>query len=249
MKQTLLIFLLAFSLKSYAQETSIFQMAGTSLYLSQNPNKASFPIYLKNSSDFSQSINYERPLNQEYAAVAIPFQIFLTRNGKLYLGGETGFSTEKYTGRLNTRYYNTTTNKFENLEQYEYINASSNYGYFLIGYAIAMDKNRKVILMPQASIGGLGSDIQYQKAGRGIYGYFDNPAESDYIIEASAGLRLMLSYQISKHFGLGLSTRDIIKLYRNERSGVYGTVSEKVIRKGVEADFQQVPRINFLVYF
>jgi hypothetical protein len=249
MKQTLLIFLLAFSLKSYAQETSIFQMAGTSLYLSQNPNKASFPIYLKNSSDFSQSINYESPLNQEYAAVAIPFQIFLTRNGKLYLGGEIGFSTEKYTGRLNTRYYNTTTNEFENLEQYEYINASSNYGYFLIGYAIAMDKNRKVLLMPQASIGGLGSDIQYQKAGRGIYGYFDNPAESDYIIEASAGLRLMLSYQISKHIGLGLSTRDLIKLYRTERSGVYGTVPEKVIRKGVEANFQQIPRLNFMVYF
>jgi hypothetical protein len=118
-----------------------------------------------------------------------------------------------------------------------------------LGYAIPLDQNKKLSIIPQVLLfTATSDDYRYiYKQFQGDWKTWETQSESDYSVGLTS--RININYRFSKHFGVGIFSDDLLRIFFMEGYSDYYDPGFYPSGWKVELNMIQRPRIYALITF
>jgi hypothetical protein len=239
---SIISFLLVFNV--FAQVDSYKNILGFTPYFSSLSNAQKLPIEPTLSNEnFYVNGKYEKPLQVNYTGFYANLEICEKFKNNFYFVSNFQFGQDNYKGTLNYSKGSQANSPIDSFAVEEIYGMNIGVG-FGIGKAYYVTKSKKLMLMPKAQFyyHGIIRDLNLYNSGN-RYSY------SDTYSTMNQGLRLGLNvnYFFSKHFGVGLSFNQVVKL---ETTSNYKLSQKQEQREtGLVLNLNQLPQVRFLYTF
>ncbi|MDZ4667925.1 MAG: hypothetical protein SGJ00_08570 [bacterium] len=230
----------------YSQEGRLNLISTSPTYTRQvDFDNLSFPlVYPKTPSAYNSSL-YLGELKVDYSKYKIPLTFNFALKNNYYLLLRINIGEEKYQSELNYTDYTLTD---PNWVQIENVNATFNDTYIGLGKALFLGADKKLMVMPHLNLftSGVGYDRDYFTTTKAN----NSPVvkkEHGYAVNVGLGLGLNVNYQLSKHFGFGLTFTNLLSWQKFLTS--YGLYSNNIEVNYLGFNIDQMPRFQLNYYF
>lgn len=202
--------------------------------------------------DYKPAEKYERTIMKEMKynniSVGVNYMQSFKHRPKLYWIINYAINLENYESIFEYKY---TINNY--LDASDYFKETLNYNElkaaYGLGYAIPLDQNKKLSIIPQVLLFTESSDDyrRIYKEFAGDWSSWDSQSESDYRLGITS--RININYRFSKHFGVGIFSDDLLRLFFQEGYSDYYDPGYYPSGWKVELNMIQRPRLYALITF
>ncbi len=241
-----LVFLLSFNANAQIKVTNILGIS-PSITNTLNAADPPFPILVDvNYFGDNTSIYFETMKEPKFNSFFIPIAYAKEISNNYFVSIGFGFGLDHFTSELSYFYW--PSGQFGTQEFLkEEVKADKTLFYMNIGKAFYFNTEKKLLFMPFI---GVFTEAYWYDRTLSYYGpsISGNARDSyGYNLKDGVNIGLILNYQFTKHFGIGLNFNDVIKIYKlNYKKD---NSAEEINRKQIEFNLNQAPRISLLYYF